>query len=162
MQGPSEVPKRHARGLALAKQYRWLTPLFLTFTILPTTQTQAAITEGTASYYADHFHGRKTANGNTFDTQDLTAAHRTLSFGTKVLVTNKSNGRSVEVTINDRGPYVHGRMIDLSKSAAKEIGMLGSGTAQVEIQVVDAGDAISRFQPAQSAKAAEELMMDLF
>jgi rare lipoprotein A len=69
----------------------------------------------------------------------LTAAHRTLPFGTKVLVTNKRNGRSVVVRINDRGPFIRGRVLDVSKAAAQNIGMVSSGTAQVCYQVVDAG-----------------------
>ena len=67
----------------------------------------------------------------------LTAAHRTLPFGTKVLVTNKNNGRSVVVRINDRGPFIRGRVLDVSKAAAADIGMIGSGTAQVCYQIVD-------------------------
>ena len=69
----------------------------------------------------------------------LTAAHRTLPFGTKVLVTNKRNGRSVVVRINDRGPFIRGRVLDVSRAAAQDIGMVSSGTAQVCFQVVDAG-----------------------
>ncbi len=92
----------------------------------------------------------------------LTAAHRTLSFGTKVMVTNKANGRSVEVTINDRGPYVHGRMIDLSKGAAEEIGMLGSGTARVELLVVGTSDSFNRLGPSIEPEAAQKIMMELF
>jgi rare lipoprotein A len=71
---------------------------------------------------------------------NLTAAHRSLPFGTKVLVTNKRNGRSVVVRINDRGPFIRGRVLDVSKAAAKNIGMISSGTAQVCYQVVDAAD----------------------
>ncbi|MBP2559723.1 rare lipoprotein A [Neorhizobium galegae] len=70
----------------------------------------------------------------------MTAAHRTLPFGTKVMVTNKRNGRSVVVRINDRGPFIRGRVIDVSKAAAKNIGMISSGTAQVCYQIVDASD----------------------
>jgi rare lipoprotein A len=93
------------------------------------------ITEkGKASYYADKFQGRKTASGEVFRQGKLTAAHRTLPFGTKVRVTNISNGRSVKVRINDRGPFVDGRVIDLSKKAAKRIGMVSTGVAAVEIK----------------------------
>jgi rare lipoprotein A len=146
----------------LVKRRKWLSPFLLTFSILPTTQTQAVVTEGTASYYADRFNGQRTASGARFDKNGLTAAHRTLSFGTRVMVTNKANGRSVEVTINDRGPYARDRMIDLSKSAAKEIGILGRGTARVELQVVDAGDSFSRSQPSIATEEAQEIMMELF
>lgn len=126
------------------------------------TQAHAVVTEGIASYYADRFHGRKTASGERFNMNAMTAAHKTLSFGTRVMVTNKSNGRSVEVTINDRGPYIHGRTIDLSKGAAREIGMIGSGTARVELQIVGMGDALGGKGPRMQPAAAQELMMELF
>ncbi|MCW3108876.1 MAG: rare lipoprotein [Segetibacter sp.] len=93
------------------------------------------ITEsGKASYYADKFEGRQTSNGETFKQRKKTAAHRTLPFGTKVTVKNLSNGRTVKVRINDRGPFVKGRMIDLSKKAAKKIDMVNAGVANVEIR----------------------------
>ncbi len=86
---------------------------------------------GVASWYGPGFHGRTTANGERFNTHALTAAHRTLPFGTKVRVTNKNNGRSVVVRINDRGPYVGGRVIDLSNASARALGM--SGLAKVSL-----------------------------
>ena len=86
---------------------------------------------GLASWYGPGFHGRRTANGERFNTHALTAAHKTLPFGTRVRVVNKRNGRSVVVRINDRGPYVHGRVIDLSRATARAIGF--SGTAKVAI-----------------------------
>jgi rare lipoprotein A (peptidoglycan hydrolase) len=88
---------------------------------------------GRASYYGRGFAGRKTASGDVFHPEELTAAHRFLPLGTKVRVTNLNNGRSVLVTINDRGPYVHGRNIDLSLGAARELGMLSCGVTQVLI-----------------------------
>ncbi len=91
---------------------------------------------GAASYYGKRFHGRRTANGESFNMNSMTAAHKTLPFGTKVKVTNRSNGKSVVVRINDRGPYVGGRVIDLSRAAAAKIGMLNSGTAKVSIAVL--------------------------
>lgn len=120
------------------------------------------MTEGTASYYADRFDGRRTASGERFDKDALTAAHRTLSFGTKVMVTNKANGRSVEVTINDRGPYGHGRTIDLSKGAAREIGMLGRGVARVQIQILDDSSVSLSSGSSPRLAAAQQIMMDLF
>jgi rare lipoprotein A len=84
-----------------------------------------------ASWYGPGFHGRRTASGETFNAGALTAAHRTLPFGTRVKVTNATNGRSVVVRINDRGPYVRGRVIDLSRAAARAIGM--SGTARITL-----------------------------
>ena len=93
------------------------------------------ITEtGKASFYADKFQGRKTASGEVFKQGHLTAAHRTLPFGTKVKVVNLANGHSVKVTINDRGPFVTGRLIDVSKKAARKLGMVDSGVASVEIR----------------------------
>jgi rare lipoprotein A len=89
-----------------------------------------------ASYYAEDYHGKTTANGETFNMNDFTAAHKTLPFGTYVEVTNRANGKSVIVRINDRGPFVEGREIDLSKAAATELGMLETGTAQVDIKLL--------------------------
>ncbi|WP_051434961.1 septal ring lytic transglycosylase RlpA family protein [Microvirga flocculans] len=89
------------------------------------------VQNGRASWYGPGFHGRKTASGETFDTNDLTAAHRTLPFGTRVRVVNKRTGKSVVVRINDRGPYAHGRVIDLSKASAQAIGISGVGSVTV-------------------------------
>ena len=97
----------------------------------------AAGEQGVASYYADSLNGNPTASGEPYDKDKLTAAHRSLSFGTRVKVTNLDNGKSVVVVINDRGPHVKSRVIDVSGSAAKELGLLDSGTASVELQVVD-------------------------
>lgn len=91
---------------------------------------------GPASWYGPGFHGRKTANGERFNMNELTAAHRSLPFGTKVRVTNQKNGKSVVVRINDRGPYAGGRVIDLSRSAAQALSMVGSGVAPVKMQVL--------------------------
>jgi rare lipoprotein A len=91
---------------------------------------------GRASYYGRGFAGRKTASGAVFRPEQLTAAHRFLPLGTKVRVTNLNNGRSVLVTINDRGPYIRGRHIDLSMGAARAIGMLGQGVARVQIDIL--------------------------
>ncbi len=96
--------------------------------------------EGIASYYADDFHGRKTSNGEIFDMNGMTAAHRTLPFNTKVQVTNLQSGKSVIVRINDRGPFKDDRIIDLSLAAAKAVEMIGTGTARVRLQVVELGD----------------------
>lgn len=93
------------------------------------------IEKGKASFYADKFEGRKTANGEIFNQNDFTAAHKSLPFGTWVKVTNKDNKKSVIVRINDRGPFIKGRIIDLSKSAAKEIGKLNQGVFSVSIRV---------------------------
>ena len=89
---------------------------------------------GTASYYGSRHHGNRTASGEAFNQHGLTAAHRSLPFGSRVLVTNLANQRSVVVRINDRGPHTRGRLIDLSRAAAEKIGMLRSGTARVRVQ----------------------------
>jgi rare lipoprotein A len=95
--------------------------------------------EGYASYYADEFNGRPTANGETFDMNALTAAHRTLPFNTRLRVLNLENGRSVVVRINDRGPFKDDRTIDLSLAAAKEVGLILNGTARVRLEVLELG-----------------------
>jgi rare lipoprotein A len=93
-------------------------------------------TVGKASYYADTLHGRPTASGERYDRNGYTAAHRSLPFGTRVLVTNRHNGRKVKVRINDRGPFVAGRIIDLSYAAAAKLNMLKAGVVPVEVTIV--------------------------
>lgn len=100
----------------------------------------AQIQNGKASFYADKFEGIPTASGEKYRHNKLTAAHKTLPFGTKVRVTNLANNKSVEVIINDRGPYVDGRIIDLSKSAAEQLGFINVGLADVKVEVIDPGD----------------------
>ena len=92
---------------------------------------------GMASYYGNELAGNRTASGERFDPGQLTAAHRSLPFGSKVRVTNTSNGDSVIVRINDRGPFSHGRVIDVSHAAAREIGMHRSGTARVKLALLN-------------------------
>ncbi|MEO0462188.1 MAG: septal ring lytic transglycosylase RlpA family protein [Pseudomonadota bacterium] len=91
---------------------------------------------GVASYYGKRFHGRRTANGERFNMNAMTAAHKTLPFGTRVRVTNPRNGRSIVVRINDRGPFVRGRTIDLSRAAATKLDMISSGHARVKLDIV--------------------------
>lgn len=118
--------------------------LMLSITILGlNAQTQT----GKASFYADKFEGRSTASGEKYKHNKLTAAHKTLPFGTKVKVTNLANNKEIEVTINDRGPYVEGRIIDLSKAAAEALGFITLGLAEVRMEVVDAGDGKGKTQP---------------
>lgn len=100
--------------------------------------------EGYASWYAGKFQGRTTANGETFDTNQLTAAHKTLPFGTVLEVTHEANGRSVTVRINDRGPFVAGRVIDLSRAAAEAIDMTAEGIARVRLRIVSVAEPPSR------------------
>ena len=95
-------------------------------------KTQVA-SQGVASFYTE---GTQTANGEKFDTHELTAAHRTLPFGTRLRVTNVATGRSVTVRVNDRGPFIPGREVDVSYSAAESLGMVGDGIAKVKLDVV--------------------------
>jgi rare lipoprotein A len=92
---------------------------------------------GMASYYADKFNGRRTANGERFDNTAMTAAHPSLPFGTLIEVTNMRNGKKVVVRVNDRGPYTHARVLDLSRNAARQLGMHNTGTAKVKVAVLD-------------------------
>jgi rare lipoprotein A len=91
---------------------------------------------GTASWYGPGFHGKKTASGKIYDQRKLTAAHKTLPLGTKARVTNLDNGSTVDVEINDRGPFIEGRIIDLSRAAAGTLGFVESGTAPVQVEVI--------------------------
>jgi rare lipoprotein A len=103
----------------------------------PAAEVNAALEKGVASYYAHKYHGRTTANGEVFDMHALTAAHRTYRFGTRVKVTHLGNNRSVVVRINDRGPFVNGRIIDLSLAAAEELQMIESGLARVSLEILE-------------------------
>src|SRR5450432_2535886 len=106
----------------------------------------AQVQVGKASFYADKFDGSYTASGEKYRHSKLTAAHKSLPFGTKVRVTNLANNQSVEVVINDRGPYVENRIIDLSKSAAEKLGFINQGLAEVKIEVIDPGDGKSKME----------------
>jgi rare lipoprotein A len=110
--------------------------ILLLITVVSYAQTQS----GKASFYADKFEGSPTASGEKYRHSKKTAAHKTLPFGTKVKVTNLANNKVVEVVINDRGPYVDGRIIDVSRSAAEELDFVNKGLADVKIEVIDAGD----------------------
>jgi len=92
------------------------------------------VQSGKASYYADRFKNKPTASGQPYRPRKLTAAHRTLPFGTKVTVVNRHNGKHVKVIINDRGPFISGRIIDLSKKAAKRLNIIDVGVADVKIK----------------------------
>jgi rare lipoprotein A len=97
----------------------------------------AIFEEGIASYYHDSLHGNLTASGEPYDREALTAAHRSLPFGTRIRVTNLENERSVILTINDRGPFVAGRIVDLSRRAARELGSVEAGIVKVTIAIVN-------------------------
>lgn len=135
---------------------RYLLPIFIIFSIFITScgttsrfgksnankgnkpnATGKVIEDGIASWYGPNFHGQLTANGEEYDMNKLTAAHRTLPFNTILKVKNLDNSQSVQVRVNDRGPYAKNRIIDLSKKAAEEIEMLGPGTARVELVLLE-------------------------
>lgn len=98
------------------------------------------IQTGMSSYYAEDFHGKVTANGETYDMYGLTAAHKTLPLNTLVRVTNLDNKKSIILRINDRGPYAKGRILDCSYGAAVKLGFVGIGTAKVKIEIIEIGD----------------------
>ena len=119
--GHTTQPKRPKPYKALGKWYQ------------PIPSSHGFRQRGLASWYGKKFHGRKTSNGETYDMYKVSAAHKTLPFNTYVRVHNLSNGKKLDVRINDRGPFVRGRIIDLSYGAAKELGVVGPGTATVEV-----------------------------
>jgi rare lipoprotein A len=110
---------------------------------------------GGASFYAKKFHGRKTASGERFDNQDFTCAHKYLPFGTKLKITNPDNQKSVIVRVNDRGPYVKGRIVDLSHSAAKVIGLVEKGIGKVMVEKID-----QAFSDVGSTEEMEEILLN--
>lgn len=117
--------------------------------------------KGTASWYGVRFHGRRTANGERFDMNELTAAHPSLPFGTLLEVRNVRTGRSVVVRVNDRGPFSKNRIIDLSFAAAREIGLVLSGTAPVELFLVEKGGAPPRYTVQVAAFGEEDRALAL-
>ncbi|WP_211245227.1 septal ring lytic transglycosylase RlpA family protein [Thermonema rossianum] len=129
--------------------------VMICFSVIPLHAQRTYKAKGMASYYADKFNGRKTASGEIFDNSRMTAAHRTLPFGTYVKVTNLANGKSVVVRINDRGPYAHGRIIDLTKAAAIQLDMVRTGTAKVLVEEVAAPEPTDSEVPAVPVGAEE-------
>ena len=113
------------------------------------------VQKGIASWYGPGFHGNHTANGEIYNQYDLTAAHPSLPLGTHAMVTNLTNGRSVEVRVNDRGPFVGGRAIDLSYAAARVIGMVGPGTAPVRVEVLATHRHVAAQPPAPAVRRDE-------
>ena len=127
----------------------FLTPLF----------SEVYKTGVTASYYAEDFHGKRTSNGERFNMNDYTCAHKSLPFNTILKVTNLANGNTCEVRVNDRGPFVATREIDLSKAAAVKLGMIGSGTTKVKLEIVKKGANTKLSQ--QTAASASKIMAKL-
>jgi rare lipoprotein A len=114
--------------------------------------------KGTASWYGDDFKGKPTANGEPFDPEALTAAHKTLPLGTIVSIKNLDNGKKINLTINDRGPFVRGRIIDCSKKGARELGFLGIGTAQVKLEIVKIGEGRTGVSPTKVIDANRDVL----
>jgi rare lipoprotein A len=138
MGGGASAKRRAAAGLAALLALLALGVALGACTSARTRGARLGHTEsGVASWYGPGFDGRRTASGETFDMRAMTAAHRQLPFGTILRVTNRDNGRRVEVRINDRGPFARRRILDLSYGAAEALGMIGPGTARVEIKVID-------------------------
>lgn len=128
---PNDLVKTHAHQAVMAKAYQVRGK-----TYQPMKSVAYFSQTGKASWYGPGFHGKKTSNGEIFNMNGLTAAHRTLPLGTQVRVTNTSNGKSVVVRVNDRGPFHGNRVIDLSKGAATQLGFLGNGMANVKIETL--------------------------
>jgi rare lipoprotein A len=129
---------------ALLKIFHFFVVLFLVFSACtgkhvvkraPSTPSKNLI-QGEASWYGGKFNGRRTASGERYNMYGLTAAHKTLPFGTKLSVVNLANGKTVTVTVNDRGPFVRDRVLDLSYGAAKKIGMIGAGSADIKATIL--------------------------
>ena len=130
--------------------------LLFVITLFTASNAWGQVQNGKASYYADKFEDHPTASGEKYKHNKLTAAHKTLPFGTVVKITNLANQKSVTVKINDRGPYVEGRVIDLSRKAAEELDFVLQGITDVTIEVIDAGDGKSSGYP----KNTEPLEVD--
>ena len=116
----------------------------------PARPSAAGVQTGKASWYGDAHQGKKTASGEIYDMHALTAAHRTLPFGTRVRVTNVDTGRSVVVRVNDRGPFAYGRLIDVSRAAARELGVFGAGLFTVRLEILE--DAAAEPLPTPSSR----------
>jgi rare lipoprotein A len=126
----------------------------------PGAPTIGAELRGMASWYGYQHHGKRTASGEVFDMRELTAAHRTLPMGTRLMVTNLENGRAVEVRINDRGPFVDGRVLDLSYGAARLLGAAGAGVVPVSFRIVSLPDAPVDARPT-AASPGEQFSLQL-
>lgn len=156
------MTRRYTRSLQLAAVFLALAalsacalpPTRVKLPVILTPQSRVAQT-GIASWYGPGFHGQVTASGVVYDQNDLTAAHQTLPMGTRLMVTNLRNSRTIEVLVNDRGPFAKGRVIDLSHAAAQAIDMIGLGTAPVRIEVIEAPYKI------QSIRAALDYTLQL-
>lgn len=121
----------------------WSVPLATSPSAEPSTYAAGWTQSGVASWYGEPFHGQPTAAGGIYDMDAMTAAHRTIPFGTRIRVDNRDNGRSVELVVNDRGPFVRGRILDVSRAAARGLDMIAPGTARVRITVIATANPVS-------------------
>ena len=142
---PAAVFERRAVGAVPPRRQRWATGIALAALLFAAPTGQGPdfadtlpdwVQQGRVSWYGPGFHGRRTANGEVFDTHELTMAHRSLPMGTSVRVTNLENGRSVVLRVNDRGPYVRGRVADLSRAAAEALGFVDDGVVPARIELL--------------------------
>ena len=142
---PAAVFERRAIGAVPPRRQRWATGIALAALLIAAPTGQGPdfadtlpdwVQQGRVSWYGPGFHGRPTANGETFDAGDLTMAHRSLALGSIVRVTNLENGRTVVVRVNDRGPYVRGRVADLSHAAARKLGFVDDGVVKARIELL--------------------------
>ncbi len=134
---------------------KFIIGFFVALCTLPAFSLETYKAKATCSYYAEKFHGKKTANGERFNMYDLTCAHKSLPFNTVLKITNLANGKSVNVRVNDRGPFVAGREVDLSKGAAVKLDMIKTGTASCKIEIVKMG--ANTKQSAISAAKAQKI-----
>ena len=125
------LKKKDKKKISKKKSDKQKTPIF---------KKSKMVYKGVSSYYGPKFHGKLTANGEIFDMYGVTAAHKEFPFNTVTRVTNENNGKSLIIRINDRGPYVDGRILDCSFGAAKKLGFVGAGTAPVKIEILEWGD----------------------
>ncbi|WP_420450007.1 septal ring lytic transglycosylase RlpA family protein [Candidatus Palauibacter sp.] len=121
----------------------WAVPLETTPSTDPSIYVVGWSQTGIASWYGEPFHGQPTASGTIYDMDGMTAAHQTIPFGTRIRVDNLENGRSIDLVVNDRGPFVRGRILDVTRTAALDLGMMGPGTARVRITVTEAANTVS-------------------
>ncbi len=153
---PDAVPKPEPRSRGTNRPYTVMGRQYV-----PLDNARGYRERGVASWYGQKFHGRKTANGETYDMYAMSAAHKTLPLPSYVRVRNLENGRSAVVRVNDRGPFLHNRLIDLSYSAASKLGIAGTGTGLVEVEVVEPGTTLAASQPAPPTESEKRPQVEL-
>jgi rare lipoprotein A len=157
---PPETEEEAKRSTSVEPRPKPATPPNKKPADIPSPSTTVYTEEGNASWYGAPFHGRKASNGETYDMNKMTAAHRTLPFNSMVRVTNLNNGKSAVVRITDRGPFVDNRIIDLSRAAAREIESIGPGVVPVRIEVLSGPDPFSGYFTVQVGAFREKANAD--